>query len=86
MPKRSLNEKLHWWIFRDMYEASLEELIMDVKKVQIQRCNYRCGYSFIDFHSHMRHHHPELINTNTGTARYMADPTAEIQETNKAKE
>ena len=81
MPKRSLSENLHWWMFRDMYEASLEELTMDIKKVQIQRCNYRCGYSFIDIHSHMWQYHPELIDPNTGTVSYMADSIAEVQET-----
>ena len=54
---------------------------MDIKKVQIQRCNYRCGYSFIDIHSHMWQHHPELVDPNTGTVSYMADSIAEVQET-----
>ena len=30
MPKTSLSENLHWWIFRDMYEATLEKLTMDI--------------------------------------------------------
>ena len=81
MPKRSLSKNLHWWIFLDMYEASLDKLTMDIKKVKIQKCNYRCGYSFIDIHSHIWQHHPELINPNTGTVSYMANSIAGVQET-----
>ena len=79
MPRRSLSKYLHWWIFMDLYEAVLDNLTADIENVKIQRC--KCGYSFIDFHSHIWQHHPECINPDDGTIRHMPNSIVEVQET-----
>ena len=53
MPRRSLSSSLYWWIYMDTYEASLDTLTMDIKRLEIERCAYMgCGFTFIDIHSH----------------------------------
>ena len=67
MPKRSMSKYLHWWIFMDLYEAVLDKMTADLKKVKIQKC--KCGYLVINFYGYIWQHHHELINPDDGTIR-----------------
>ena len=79
MPEKKVSKSIYWWMLRDMYEASMEQLVIDTEKIKIQRCTYECGYLFIDYDSHMWDHHQELINLRSSADNYMADLSAEVQ-------
>ena len=60
-----MSDYLHWWIFMDSYEAILDKLTTDLKKVKIQKC--KCGYLGTNFYGHIWRQHREFIYPEDGS-------------------
>ena len=68
-PKKNLSQRILWWICLESLEASLDAQILDAGSLEVERCTYqRCGYTFLDIHSHYWQYHPKFIKPNTKMA------------------
>ena len=67
----------------DTYEASLDTITLDIKRLEIEKCAYMsCGFTFLDIHSHYWQFHPEYIKPNMRMTNYMKNTVTELQEVN----
>ena len=74
----NLSQRIMWWISLESLEASLDAQILDADSLEIERCTYqRCGYTFLDIHSHYWQYHPEFIKPNTKMANHTTGTATE---------